>query len=133
VFLFLKQYAQTWIEENKSRLVELSDAIWDYPELGLQEFKSSALLAKELETHGFTVDRGVAGMPTAFVASYGAGQPVIGILGSASYRYIRRIRCAFWALSEADSSKSAACGGSSRTWMWSQYPWNFGDGCRYRG
>jgi aminobenzoyl-glutamate utilization protein B len=81
VFLFLKQYSQTWIEENKSRLAELSDAIWDYPELGLQEFKSSALLAKELETHGFTIDRGVAGMPTAFVASYGAGQPVIGILG----------------------------------------------------
>ncbi len=60
---------------------KISDAIWSYAELGLQEFKSSALLAKTLEDAGFKVERGLAGMPTCFVASYGSGKPVIGILG----------------------------------------------------
>lgn len=60
---------------------KISDAIWSYAELGLQEFKSSALLAKTLEDAGFKLERGLAGMPTCFVASYGSGKPVIGILG----------------------------------------------------
>jgi len=76
-----KEYARRWIEENKSRLADVSDRIWEYAELGLQELKSSALLASELERNGFKVERGVAGMPTAFVATYGEGEPVIGVLG----------------------------------------------------
>ena len=76
-----KEYAQRWIEENKSHLVDISDKIWEYAELGLQEFKSSKLLADELEKNGFKVERDVAGMPTAFVATCGEGTPVIGILG----------------------------------------------------
>lgn len=59
----------------------ISDAIWNYAELGMQEFKSSALLIKTLEDEGFKVDKGVAGMPTCFVATWGSGKPVIGILG----------------------------------------------------
>ena len=59
----------------------ISDAIWGYAELGMQEFKSSALLIKTLEEEGFNVEKGVAGMPTCFVASWGSGKPVIGILG----------------------------------------------------
>lgn len=59
----------------------ISDAIWSYAELGLQEYKSSALLARTLEDEGFDVERGLAGMPTCFVASYGSGEPVVGILG----------------------------------------------------
>ncbi len=59
----------------------ISDAIWNYAELGMQEFKSSALLIKTLEEEGFTVEKGVAGMPTCFVATWGSGRPVIGILG----------------------------------------------------
>jgi aminobenzoyl-glutamate utilization protein B len=59
----------------------ISDAIWNYAELGMQEFKSSALLIKTLEDEGFKVDKGVAGMPTCFVGSWGSGKPVIGILG----------------------------------------------------
>ena len=55
--------------------------IWEYAELGLQEFESSKLLADTLEAAGFTVERGLAGMPTCFVASYGSGKPVIGLLG----------------------------------------------------
>lgn len=59
----------------------ISDAIWNYAELGMQEFKSSAILIKTLEEEGFKVEKGVAGMPTCFVASFGSGKPVIGILG----------------------------------------------------
>jgi len=59
----------------------ISDAIWNYAELGMQEFKSSAILIKTLEEEGFKVEKGVAGMPTCFVASWGNGKPVIGILG----------------------------------------------------
>ena len=59
----------------------ISDSIWNYAELGMQEFKSSALLIKTLEEEGFKVEKGVAGMPTCFVATWGSGKPVIGILG----------------------------------------------------
>lgn len=59
----------------------ISDSIWNFAELGMQEFRSSALLIKTLEDEGFTVERGVAGMPTCFVATWGSGKPVIGILG----------------------------------------------------
>ena len=59
----------------------ISDAIWNFAELGMQEFKSSAILIKTLEEEGFKVEKGVAGMPTCFVASWGSGKPVIGILG----------------------------------------------------
>jgi aminobenzoyl-glutamate utilization protein B len=54
--------------------------IWDLSEMGYQEHKSSALLQERLADSGFTVTAGVAGIPTAFVASYGSGEPVIGIL-----------------------------------------------------
>ena len=76
-----KQIAVDWIEENRKDVVEVSDAIWRFAELGLVEYKSSKLLADELERHGFKVERGVAGMPTAFVAEWGSGRPVVGVMG----------------------------------------------------
>ena len=54
--------------------------IWEYAELGYKEFKSTLLLQNILKENGFNVEAGVAGIPTAFVASYGSGTPVIGIL-----------------------------------------------------
>ena len=54
--------------------------IWDYAEVGYKEIKSSALLQNTLKENGFAVEPAVAGMPTAFVATYGSGTPVIGIL-----------------------------------------------------
>ncbi len=54
-----KQAAREWIEENRERLIELSDMIWEYAELGFVEFKSAELLADELEKNGFRVERGV--------------------------------------------------------------------------
>lgn len=66
---------------NVKKFGIISDAIWNYAELGMQEYKSSAILIKTLEEAGFRVEKGVAGMPTCFVASWGNGKPVIGILG----------------------------------------------------
>jgi aminobenzoyl-glutamate utilization protein B len=77
----LKEKAWNWIDENRERIVEISDAVWEHAELGLVEHRSSKLLADELEKHGFEVERGVAGMPTAFVGSWGSGKPVIGVMG----------------------------------------------------
>lgn len=54
--------------------------IWDFAEVGYKEVKSSALHVQHLKEAGFTVETGVAGIPTAFVATYGSGQPAIGIL-----------------------------------------------------
>ncbi len=59
----------------------ISDSIWNFAELGMQEFKSSALLIRTLEDEGFRIEKEVAGMPTCFVATWGRGKPVIGILG----------------------------------------------------
>ena len=77
----LKGQAWNWIDENEERLIELSDVVWGYAELGLVEHRSSKLLADELERHGFKVDRGVVGMPTAFVAAWGSDKPVMGVMG----------------------------------------------------
>jgi aminobenzoyl-glutamate utilization protein B len=78
-----KQYVLDWLSrpEAVEKFGRISDAIWEYAELGLQEFRSSKLLADTLEQAGFKVERGLAGMPTCFVATYGSGKPVIGILG----------------------------------------------------
>ena len=70
-----------FIKNIRDKLINISDQIWEFAELGLEEDKSSKLLAKVLEEAGFSVKMGVAEMPTAFVASYGNGKPVIAILG----------------------------------------------------
>ena len=76
-----KETAWRWIEENRERIVEISDKIWAYAEYGLCEEKSSSLLAEELRRHGFRVKLGVAGMPTAILAEWGEGRPIIGTMG----------------------------------------------------
>jgi aminobenzoyl-glutamate utilization protein B len=69
------------IDKHRSELTGLSDQVWRYAETALRETRSSKTLADFAESQGFRVERGVAGMPTAFIASFGEGQPVIGILG----------------------------------------------------
>jgi len=69
------------IDETEPRLRELAQTIWETPELGLHEEESAAALIEALEAEGFEVESGVGGMPTAFVASYGDGDPKVGILG----------------------------------------------------
>ena len=68
------------LDQNTEGYWEIAKQIWNLAELGYQEYQSSALLQQELADAGFTVESGVAGMPTAFIASYGDGKPVIGIL-----------------------------------------------------
>ena len=77
----VKETAWGWIDQNQKRITEVADTIWGYAELGLTETKSSKLLQDELRKHGFKVEAGVAGMPTAFVATWGSGKPVIGVMG----------------------------------------------------
>ncbi len=72
------------IKSMDSRQVHYSDIakqIWDFAELGYLEEKSSALLQSELQKAGFKIEKGVAEIPTAFIATYGSGKPIIGILG----------------------------------------------------
>jgi aminobenzoyl-glutamate utilization protein B len=76
-----KEEAVASIEKHKAELISLSDQIWGFAETALRETRSSKVLADYAEKQGVEVKRGVAGMPTAFVASYGQGRPIIGILG----------------------------------------------------
>lgn len=69
------------VESHEAALIGISDSIWALAETAFQEDISSQVLADYAEKNGFQVDRGVAGMPTAFVATYGSGKPVISVLG----------------------------------------------------
>lgn len=68
--------------ENKSNLYkQLSDQVWEYAETRFEEFQSAELLCDSLEQEGFSVERGVVGLETGFIGSYGSGGPVVAILG----------------------------------------------------
>ena len=69
------------VAKHENALIKISDSIWALAEEAFEEEISSKILADYAEKNGFTVERGVAGMPTAFVASYGSGKPVISVLG----------------------------------------------------
>ena len=69
------------VEARAAAYRDVSRTIWEFAELGYHENKSSALLQQTLAAAGFDVQAGVAQIPTAFVASWGQGKPVIGILG----------------------------------------------------
>jgi aminobenzoyl-glutamate utilization protein B len=74
--------AVTQLVDNQSpALIETSNKIWAFAETAFNENQSARLLADYAEANGFKVERGVAEIPTAFVATYGSGSPVIGILG----------------------------------------------------
>jgi aminobenzoyl-glutamate utilization protein B len=68
------------IEEQRDIYSDIAKQIWGFAEVGYQEEKSSQLLKSVLEEAGFEIESGVAEIPTAFVASYGQGKPVIAIL-----------------------------------------------------
>jgi len=76
-----KKQAMETIESKKDQYFDIAMQIWDFAELGYQETKSSGLLQKTLKDQGFKIETGVAEIPTAFVASYGSGSPVIALLG----------------------------------------------------
>jgi aminobenzoyl-glutamate utilization protein B len=70
-----------WIEDHQDRFIEIADKIWNLAEVRYQESGTSELLSKTLEEAGFLVARGIADIPTAFVACYGSGKPVIALIG----------------------------------------------------
>ncbi|MFL3026217.1 MAG: amidohydrolase [Candidatus Neomarinimicrobiota bacterium] len=75
-----KEEFQQTIQDRAKQFETIAKSIWDWSELGYQEEKSSSLLQKTLKEEGFTVQAGVADIPTAFIAEYGSGFPIIGVL-----------------------------------------------------
>ncbi len=75
-----KQAVLTSLDQKKDDFAKVAHQIWEHAELGYLEEKSSSLLQNTLKQSGFKVEAGVAEIPTAFVGSYGSGEPVIGIL-----------------------------------------------------
>ena len=69
------------VETRKASLIALSDAVWGFAETGFEELKSAEALSQALAAEGFEVQMGLAGIGTAFVASYGSGGPVVALLG----------------------------------------------------
>ena len=75
-----KEMVVSHVEGHADQYGVIAQQIWDFAELGYLETESSSLLQRTLADAGFTVEAGVAGIPTAFVAEFGQGEPVIGIL-----------------------------------------------------
>jgi aminobenzoyl-glutamate utilization protein B len=69
------------LNSKKDFYSTIAQKIWEYAEMGFQEEKSAAILQETLRNEGFTITKGVAGIPTAFIAEYGERKPVIAILG----------------------------------------------------
>ena len=75
-----QQTAIQTVESHREQILDTNRKIWSFAEVGLQEHQSSALLVSQLKEAGFAVKTGLGGMPTAFVAEFGSGKPIIGIL-----------------------------------------------------
>lgn len=76
-----KETILNYINDQDEKLAFIATEIWSRPQVALQEEFAAALLAKELEEDGFSIEKGVGQMPTAFVATWGEGSPIIGFLG----------------------------------------------------
>lgn len=77
----MKEYIINYLNKHHQYFSKVSKFIYDHPETRFEEYDSASFLASECEEQGFTVQRHVAGIETAFTASYGSGKPVIGFLG----------------------------------------------------
>lgn len=75
-----QQTALDVVAEHRETILAVNRALWEFAEIGLEEHRSAKLLVDRLREAGFGVETGVTGLPTAFVASYGEGRPLIGIL-----------------------------------------------------
>ena len=75
-----KEFVLNAVSRKQDLVVEVSDRIFDFAETGFHEFETAKLYQQVLEKEGFAVEMGIAGMPTAFKATYGNGKPVVGFL-----------------------------------------------------
>lgn len=73
-----KTFILDWVEKNKDQFYQIADQLWENPELGMEEYASSQALQELAKRNGFEVEAGVAEMPTAFIATWGQGSPVVG-------------------------------------------------------
>lgn len=76
-----KQTVLNSVTKHQDELIKLSDQVWEYAEIAMKETKSAKVLSGYAEAQGFRVQRNIADIPTAFIAEYGSGKPIIGILG----------------------------------------------------
>jgi aminobenzoyl-glutamate utilization protein B len=76
-----KRAAIASIDTHAAALTQLSDQVWEFAETALREHRSAKVLADFAESQGFKVERGVSNMPTAFIATFGTGKPIIAIMG----------------------------------------------------
>jgi aminobenzoyl-glutamate utilization protein B len=92
LFLLLISSLSTFFQQSKDKMTDniakkemyyggIAKQIWNFAEVGYQETKSSNLLQETLAKEGFKITKGVAEIPTAFIAEFGSGKPVIGVLG----------------------------------------------------
>ena len=70
-----------WLEENTPRFTDMSDQIWENPEVSWEEFIAFRLQTEFLEKEGFSIARDVAEMNTAFIAEWGEGKPIVALIG----------------------------------------------------
>ena len=89
-------------------MARVADQIWSFAELSLQEEQSADLYCRVLEQEGFTVERGISNIPTAFSASYGSGRPIIGLL--AEYDALSGLSQKGGSLERGRSWSPAGCG-----------------------
>ena len=117
------EFIEKIIEEKSTRIIEANDQIWEFAELAYHEYQSAGLLCQFLKDEGFTVETGLAGIPTCFQGtySYGCGKPVVGILGE--YDALSGLNQA-----AACPSRQPIIQGSTWPRMWTQCP-----GCRSSG
>lgn len=76
-----KQAVLRSVQQHEQALIQLSDQVWGFAEIAMREHQSARVLSDYAEKQGFRVTRNIAEIPTAFIAEYGSGKPIIGILG----------------------------------------------------
>ncbi len=76
-----KQSVLNSIIKQEKELITLSDQVWSFAEIAMKEYQSAKVISAYAEQKGFKVTRNIADIPTAFIAEYGSGKPIIGILG----------------------------------------------------
>ena len=79
-FMLLSNIGLEWFDSHFHTYDKIQKQVFEYAEPGFMEYKSSELFIRHLKKNGFKIERGVAGMPTAFVASFGSGKPVMAVL-----------------------------------------------------
>ena len=97
-----KEFVLNAVSRKQDLVVEVSDRIFDFAETGFHEFETAKLYQQVLEKEGFAVEMGIAGMPTAFKATYGNGKPVVAFWPSTTrFRSFPR-----WAAAQRESQSA---------------------------